>query len=525
MPNGCRTPVCDPGRVSVLISDLLAAPELCLSAVTQHCTSSETAVSWVSTTELDDPVQFLRGGELVLTTALRVRAPDEWERLVRDLTAVPVAGVCVGIGLIHDDVPPALRQAADRRGLALLSSPVHVPFIQISKWVADRIFAERYRSVRDTARLQDEIMQVLLAGRGLRRVVHLLAQQLRTEVAVLDATGTLLVQQPRGTSWHLDEVARAAADPPRGSLADTGPGPADPDSAAPGVTALPVRVDGDVVGYIAARGPRDRTDLLTYVANLVGLEVARRQALQSGRRELAGQVVADIVHGDIAENEARRRLHAIGVEAATPHRVIAARGGHGVALFRSRPLDLVQLLEGAHDPHLACRVDDDIIMIVGADTDTLTVAEDLASYLGRDTGDVRVGVGGTHRGASGIRTGYHEARLAQRRGTGVRELRTLSLTGLLLGSGNLPMAELASALLDPLRQYDSSHGTSLESTLREYLTQDGSAVATCRAMNLHRNTLRYRLEQVERLSGKRLASLENRLELWLALRVLPPSGP
>lgn len=496
--------------VPVLASDLLAQRELRLAAVTSPGSWPDVPISWSSTTELEDPVPFLRGGELVLTTALRRRTRDQWDRLVRDLVAVPVAAVCVGTGLVHKRVPAGLRAAAQRHGLALLTSPVEIPFIQISRWAADRIFAEQYARTRLMIHLQDEITGALLAGRGLRHLVPLLARRLGADVAVLDPAGVVLEQHPRSARWPVDEVA-AASDTPR----TAGPGP--------GLVSFPVRADGTVAGYLVARGPGEQVTLLAPVAGLVGLEIARRQALLSGRRELVGQVVADILHHGLGGNEAERKLTRIGVDPHGSHRVVVASSGQAAALLRQRPLDLAALLHGQSDPYPMCPLDDGIVVLVGADGDARTVADRLLHHIGGGPGATAVGVSGVHQGAHGIRIGYHEARQAQRQGPGVQECRTLSLPGLLLSSAELPLAELAATLLEPVRRYDTEHGAALEATVRSYLEHDGSVTETCRAMNLHRNSLRYRLGQIEGLLGKRLTATQDRLELWLALQVLGPA--
>ncbi|MFF2408049.1 PucR family transcriptional regulator [Streptomyces sp. NPDC058092] len=492
----------------VLASHLLAQRELRLTAVTDPGGWAEVPISWSSTTELEDPVPFLRGGELVLTTGLRRRTRREWDQLVRDLVAVPVAALCIGIGLVHDRVPAGLRDAAERHGLALLTSPVEIPFIQISRWTADQIFAEQYARTRLMIRLQDEIMGALLAGRGLRHLVAVLAHHLTAEVAVLDTAGTVLEQHPSAARWPVEEVAAASNQPQA--------------AATSGTVSLPVRADGVVVGYIAARGPSEQVTLLAPTANLVGLEIARRQALVSGGRELVAQVIADIVHHGLPEKEAQRKLAQLGLDPQGSHRVVVASSAHAASLLRQRPLDLVALLQGRSDLYPMCPLDDGIVVVVGADGDARTVADRLLRYLDGRPAAAKVGVSGLHRGSHGIRIGYHEARHAQGQGSGVQECRTLSLPGLILSSADLPLAELARSLLEPLRRYDADHGAALEATVRLYLEHDGSMAETCRAMNLHRNSLRYRIGQIERLLGKRLGSTQDRLELWLALQVLAP---
>jgi DNA-binding PucR family transcriptional regulator len=66
--------------------------------------------------------------------------------------------------------------------------------------------------------------------------------------------------------------------------------------------------------------------------------------------------------------------------------------------------------------------------------------------------------------------------------------------------------------LERVAEYDRRRRTRLLGTLEAYLDRRGNAVATARALYIHPNTLRQRLERIERLTG---LSLEH--EDWLSL--------
>ncbi|MFF5263210.1 PucR family transcriptional regulator [Actinomadura viridis] len=66
--------------------------------------------------------------------------------------------------------------------------------------------------------------------------------------------------------------------------------------------------------------------------------------------------------------------------------------------------------------------------------------------------------------------------------------------------------------------YDRRHGSDLLGTLTQFLACSGSWTVCARLLNLHVNTLRYRIRRVEELTGRDLSSLEDRVDLLLALR-------
>ena len=194
------SPLCRSGHnhvVPVLISDLLAVSALGLRSLTSHCSRVDHPITWVSTTELPDPLPFLGGGELVMTTGMLERSEEDWRDIVRRLADLPVAGLCFGVGLVHQAVPDVVVSAAEDSGLALVSSPVEVPFVQISRWVADRLFAEQYDAVQAMVTVQDRLVRGLLSHNGLRGLLRRLHRELRCgAVAVLDADGRLVDRYP-----------------------------------------------------------------------------------------------------------------------------------------------------------------------------------------------------------------------------------------------------------------------------------------------------------------------------------------
>uniref|UniRef100_UPI00193AA183 PucR family transcriptional regulator n=1 Tax=Segeticoccus rhizosphaerae TaxID=1104777 RepID=UPI00193AA183 len=107
--------------------------------------------------------------------------------------------------------------------------------------------------------------------------------------------------------------------------------------------------------------------------------------------------------------------------------------------------------------------------------------------------------------------------LAGERGPGVHRSVELSLGAVLLAGADAGTHELAESALRPLVEHDRDRGSDLVATLRTWLAQDCSMAATCAALHLHRNSLRYRLAQIGELTGRDLDTMAARVDLWLAL--------
>lgn len=81
------------------------------------------------------------------------------------------------------------------------------------------------------------------------------------------------------------------------------------------------------------------------------------------------------------------------------------------------------------------------------------------------------------------------------------------------------LEEYANHLLGPLIESDRYSDGNLLETLRAYFSHDCNANATAESLYIHRNTMRYRLEKIEKLLGRDLNQLENFTELNLAFHI------
>ena len=57
-------------------------------------------------------------------------------------------------------------------------------------------------------------------------------------------------------------------------------------------------------------------------------------------------------------------------------------------------------------------------------------------------------------------------------------------------------------------------------SLRTYLSHNRSLKATSEELHVHKQTVIYRMQRVEELTGRRLQRIEDVVNFWLALRVL-----
>ena len=77
--------------------------------------AAEREIRWVHITELVDPTPWLSGGELLLTTGIRLENAEKQRKFIRLLAGAGVAGLGFGTGFDHAKVPKAAAHRGRRR--------------------------------------------------------------------------------------------------------------------------------------------------------------------------------------------------------------------------------------------------------------------------------------------------------------------------------------------------------------------------------------------------------------------------
>ncbi|MGO4186246.1 PucR family transcriptional regulator [Pseudarthrobacter sp. TAF60_1] len=469
--------------MAISLAMLLGAQSLRLSKAGLAETTWHHDINWVAVTELEDPQRFLNGGELVLTTGMRLRSAPEQRRFVRQVQRAGAVGIGFGTGLTHDDVPPALIAEANRWGLPVVRVPYETPFIAIGKLVADAQSADHVAKLERLIAGHQILARALLTGGGLTQLLKHLGGMLRTDIALTQFTAHLYnstSEVPSAQAWASYPIPTGRRD----------------------ACTLWVRL------------PFEDSGIIGYAQNLISVELNNMVKQRQAQRALCGQVLEDVIHGALETSEAQRRLAGVGVNSTRRNVVLlAVSAAHHKALVST---SVPQSLENA----VAAVVGQDLVVVVHDDGGAATaLASQLSSHLAEAGIHATIGIGGAYTKPNGLRWSYFEARDAASHGLPVNEPERLSLTSLLLASEDVPLADMANESLSPLRTFDAAHGSELMTTLESYLNHNGSVAAVAEALTLHRNTVRYRLAQITELTGYDPSRTADRVQLWLALAV------
>lgn len=238
---------------------------------------------------------------------------------------------------------------------------------------------------------------------------------------------------------------------------------------------------------------------------------ARQQAADAGRRDARRARLAEVLlGGGAAADLARTRRLAADAGWSLPASLVAA---------------VVPLPEG--EPRTPASVPD--ALVLESEHELVALVPDPAGRL------AQIGAG---LGAAPVYLGTErppeQAHLSLAHARAVRRLvevgvvpsaRLVSaaehLPELVVGADPTLLDDLASGVTAPLADLPASRRRVLEETLAAWLAHQGDRAAVARALQVHPQTVSYRMARLGALVGERLALPRGRLELTLALATSP----
>ncbi|HEY2005703.1 MAG TPA: PucR family transcriptional regulator ligand-binding domain-containing protein [Solirubrobacteraceae bacterium] len=526
-------------------------------------------VRWVHISELEDPTQWLSGGELLLSTGMLLDSDEQQRAFVHRLADHQLSGLGFGIGFRHPEVPAALLEAAAERDFPVFAVPYEVPFIAVTEAAFTKLVNEQYAVLRRAIAAHERLERIVLSERGLEALAATLSTLIGAAVLVHDARGEPLVQRAFRRAVDAETVAglrteiceRARRREARAFLPTLG-------DAAERALALPVAADGGAAAggasgservpeawlvAIKDSGPLSDFDRLTLhqAVTIVALELLRGRVAGDTERRLAGDVLAAIVDGQLVGPELTRRLEPFGlaerVAAVVAQRPSGGRGAPGPveeALATALREEAAPGLVASAGPYTCA-------LLPGmTEEEQFSLAQRLATRVHRTVGPgLRFGVGRPVAGSEARRS-FHEARCAVEalafgvgsdgqsqngnatngngngHGNGnltgpvsVANYKDLGSFQLLLSLQDDEALKLfCDSILGPIEASEGHYGGELMRSLEAFIEENGQWERAARRLYCHRHTLRYRIKRVEELTGRDLHSARDRIDFWLALR-------
>ena len=456
-----------PSTPGLALGRLAAVSTLSMRIIVGGSGDLERSVSWAHSTEMVDPRPHLRSDELVCTVGANLVDAQSCARFVEAVRASGSAGICLGLGEVHTQAPPALVRACKRMSVALFEMSHGVPFLAVNDVLVDaRLRAQTSHSIRDGA-LMTRLLESLRAGDSIRGMLAATAEML----------GGCLIYQAPGESVDTSRSRGA------GELAGE---------------PIEVHLSDDEWLRWHHPDPSPDPEILAQVGRVMQIARREREGREGERRQRVGQLVSLIVDG-------------LAHYAALVPEIERAGLAGSLLTVSAWPASTARLV-AAHLPEA----------LVADTAEVVFVLTSGASIVHRTARDLSLVCGYSSPVAvSEIARGIAEARatllLARRRGSVAGPDSLTSLSALLEQQPRARLLPFVDQLIRPMTTPELRGGTNLLATLRSFLSHGGSLQATADAEFLHVNTVRHRLGRVFQVVGRNPLDPSDRVDFGIAI--------
>jgi purine catabolism regulator len=263
-----------------------------------------------------------------------------------------------------------------------------------------------------------------------------------------------------------------------------------------------------VLATYAFRGPTTDMVHLQHLASAVAVLLAQQNARREHERRIGAEVMAQLCDGRMSDGEGDRELAERGLNAAMCC-VVAA---DGVSAASERQLHLG--LGRRSVPHLLLRRAPLLYALMPTGDRALDV---LTQRLGSQA---TLGISEPLQRPSRAPTAVRESTWAVRVAvtTSQRAARFADATMLSVLRDPVEARVVVDRVLGKLIAYDTAHSSDMVGTLDTFLRCERSWLRAAKELGIHRQTVVYRIQRIEEITGRRIAETASIAEFWLALR-------
>ncbi len=520
-------------------------------------------VSWVRVAQLDQAsLERIEAGDLVLVAAPASGRPSRHATLAPFLTRLAELGAA-GVATAGAS-PPGAGAIADAIGIPLIRLPAGVKLAQIEKQAIRLIINRRAEIEQRGVQIYRELAQQTIDNLGIEAIAEKLVELTGKLVVVEDPTPSLqLLAMPPISTVTREELQVSLRDPAepsmwfdKGPMASTSPPVVMRQLNAPGWAryVAPIVVRGAIFGYLSLIGPADELDEIDRMAAgrgaaVCAIEMAKQMAIRQAESRIRSDFIDDLISGSLNSDAAIiSRGQLLGYDLTKPHAVavieldtseayldwLSKHNTHSVQELRQGFANVLNTALARRQPRAMMRIKGENAVFIwpspaeGGLAAVRAAVDDLRQEVSRATPmmTASAAVGRLYARPSELSRAFREAEQALTialrlyggdRTTAFEELGVYRLLFHLHGTPEL--AGFQQETLSKLIGYDKEHEGELIKTLRAFFANHGNLSRTAEQLILHRNTVTYRLERIEELTGLDLENEDDRFRLQLALKL------
>jgi purine catabolism regulator len=547
------------------VSELLKMNALKDAKVAAGSGGIHNVTSGVTIMEAPDIADWLKGGELLLTSLYSIKSFTEKEqkKLIVQLAQKGICGLVIKIRKIEEEIPKIIIDAGNELNIPIIQLPREVPFVDVMYPVMEELFNNQVKKLSYYKEVHDRFTALALADEGLEAIATSLEKLIGNPVAIydrnfnciastdskivefilLDKDNTINENMGKNFTYYKQRVILTQlAEEEKNQII------------------IPIQTVNNIKTYLVVTELYKELEELDYIAmenaaTILCLELVKQFSVAEVERKFKNDLIDDLVSGKISSIDTiYERANLIGLKLNCNYSVVLINidGFHKhlskqdmkdqdkFKEFESRVYTAILEAINIFIPNAIVRTGSNRIIILwdvkkenDSDREWITrikqTAEKIQKRVKKQIKSISLtaGIGNIAKTVDGIAQSYKEAQDALELGKMtdgegiIISFSELGILRLLCQFNDLSLlSNFIPSCLKRLIEYDQSNKNELVNTLETFLKCNGNATKTAQALFVHYKTVIYRLDRIKEITKLDFENHESMLEIQVGFKIL-----
>ncbi len=531
-------------------------------------------VSSVTVAEVPDAADWLKGGELVVTTGYFIKDNgDSQKKWITDLISGGASALAIKPDRFLGKTTDEMIEVANKNSFCLIELPLNVTWPAVMESIMNAINDNQNHIIMRTEEIHNRLTDIVLRGRGLPHIAKVLTQLVDNIIIVEDSgLGSLAVSCPdehietnvdsflsyrlsqeykdkfKTTEYYINTLKSADKKTLILDIVNFNYEYKDLTQ-----ITIPIVADRVVYGFITLVEffkKANQIDIvaLEHGATTIALEMMKEKIAFETEKRLKRDFLDDLLQGkigngdmktskykfngfDITSPAAAILIDVYGIDTTTNDKHVFYRASN------NKVLDIIENHIKENDPNAFINDEHNRYAILyhfpinKEKNDAIYDIKKLCEKIGRKISEefpkaqYSFGVGNVYYQLPNLRKSYKEAKKALEVGQtfmGSNQIFLYSELGiyrLLYMMDRKEIIDFCNDSLGALMEYDKDSDDDLCGFLETYLLNNGNIAQTAKDLYVHPNTLSYRLKKIGSILGKDINDSKIRFNLYFALMI------
>lgn len=561
--------------MKVTIKDIMELPVFKDARVVSGYGGMHKEVSSMTVAEVPDAADWLKGGELVVTTGYFIKDNCELQgKWIADLIRGGAAALAIKPDRFLGTTPPQMIELADEHNFCLIELPNSVTWPTVMESVMNTISNNQNQIIKRTEEIHNKLTEIVLMGYGLPSIAKTISQLVNNIIVVEDvALGILAVSGPEdnsemaedflsyrlsndykhsfnSTEYYANVLKHSHKNTYELKLAELNP-------KFENVSQITIPIVADSIAYgfitlVELYKKANQVDIvaLEHGATTIALEMMKEKIVFETEKRLKRGFLDDLLEGRInGDLNGMGKYNIIGFDTTRPAvAIILDIDGidnvfeiNSKVFRRGNDNKLVKLIESCikdRDPSAFVNDENNRFAMLyhfsinSEKTEILDdirkLCEKISKRISKDfpNATYNFGVGNIYYQMANLRKSYKEAKKALEIGKlfmGENQIFLFNELGiyrlLFMIDKKEEIVEFCIDTIGPLLEHDKKNDDNLCHCLETFLLNNGNIAKTSKDLYIHSNTLAYRLKKISAVIGKDINDSKIRFNLYFALMI------